>query len=106
MKKRTDFYILLSHVASGVALFVAAGGAMWGFITYYQLSFIAASAAAVIGLVPGLFMLLIAEGFYVLLEMLQEKKHQSDLLERIETQLRQGNTSPSGDGSDEIVSDH
>lgn len=104
--KRSNLYTLLSHVASGVAIFVAAGGAMWGFITYYQLSFIAASAAAVIGLVPGLFMLLFAEGFYLLLEILQEKRRQTDLLTKIEAGLQKKGTPSSEDGSDEIISDH
>ena len=104
--KRSNLYTLLSHVASGVALFVGAAGAMWGFITYYSLSFIAALAAAVIGVVPGLFMLLIAEGLFVLLEILKEKQRQSELLADIAEELRKNSTPPSGNGADEIVSDH
>ena len=81
--ERSILFTLLTHIATGVALFIGAAGAMWGFITYYSLSFVAALAAAVIGVVPGLFMLLIAEGLYVLLEILKEKRRQTDLLETI-----------------------
>jgi len=110
--ERQVLFALLTHIATGVALFVATAGAMWGFITYLPLSFVAAVAAAVIGLVPGLFMLLIAEGLYVLLEILKEKRRQSELLEKIAAS--QASPSPasipevtlSKGASDEILPDH
>lgn len=111
--ERSTFFTLLTHIATGVALFIGAAGAMWGFITYYHLSFIASLAAAVIGLVPGLFMLLIAEGLYVLLEILKEKRRQSELLEKIAAGQQSApspssitQTTQSGEETNEILPDH
>lgn len=84
---RTDLYALISHVATGVALFVAAAGGMWGFIYYSPYSFLSGVAAAVIGLIPGVFLLLIAEGFFVLLKIFKEKQQQTSLLQEISDKL-------------------
>lgn len=81
--KRIDFYRLISHIASGIALFISAGGAVWGFFTYFSTSLFAAFAAAAVGIVPGIFLLLISEGFFLLSEILNEKKEQTKLLESI-----------------------
>ena len=102
--QRFNLYTLLTQVASGIALFVASAGAMWAFITYYHFSLVGAIAAAVIGLVPGLFMLLITEGLYVLLQILKEKRHQSKLLSDIKESLESKPATP--DADHEIVSDH
>ncbi len=104
--ERANFFTLLTHIATGVALFVAAAGGMWGFITYLHLSFVAALAAAVIGLVPGLFMLLIAEGLYVLLEILKEKRHQTKLLETIAAGKQHTAPPPASEEHDENLPDH
>ena len=110
--ERSVLFNLLTHIATGVSLFVGAAGAMWGFITYLPLSFVAAVAAAVIGLVPGLFMLLIAEGLYVLLEILKEKRRQSELLEKIAATHTTPSPSsipevtPAKGASDENLPDH
>ncbi len=84
---RTDLYALLSHVATGVSLFVTAAGAMWAFIVYLPLSFLSAVAAAVVGMVPGIFLLLIAEGFFILTKIHREKQTQTELLRDIRDRL-------------------
>lgn len=104
--ERNTFFTLLTHIATGVALFVAAAGGMWAFFTYLHISIPAALAAAVIGIVPGLFMLLIAEGLYVLLEILKEKRRQSELLERIATQTGHKEPSLPQGTPDENLPDH
>jgi len=100
---RLSFYTLLSHIATGVALFVGISGAAWAFFTYLKFSFITAIAAAIIGLVPGLFMLLISEGLFVLIQILREKQKQTILL----TSIDKKTASPAETaGDDENLSDH
>lgn len=100
---RINLYILLSHIATGVALFVGASGAVWAFFTYIKFSFVAALAAAVIGVVPGLFMLIISEALHVLILTLQEKQKQTQLLASI---ARNTAPAPQGKSDDENLSDH
>lgn len=100
------FYTLLSHIATGVSLFVGIGGAAWAFFTYLKFSLITAVAAAIIGLVPGLFMLLISEGLFVLLRILSEKEKQTELLISIDNKLGTNTSSSPAEGGDENLPDH
>jgi len=108
--KRINFYTLLSHVGTGVSIFVGIGGAMWGFLMYLQYSFLTALAAAVIGLVPGLFMLIITEALFVLLEILKESRKQTLLLLQMTTVLTpntaDSDPAPMHGDDPEILSDH
>jgi len=76
-------------VASGVALFVSASGAAWGFFTYFHVSFFSALSAGIIGIVPGVFLLIISEALFVLLEILKEKKEHTKLLTSIDNKLNE-----------------
>jgi hypothetical protein len=100
--KRINFYALLSHVGTGVSIFVGIGGAMWGFMMYLHYSFLTALAAAVIGLVPGLFMLIVTEALFVLLELLKENREQTRLLRDIAA----SNSRNKQGEQPEILSDH
>ncbi|MDQ1340738.1 MAG: hypothetical protein QG567_1896 [Campylobacterota bacterium] len=86
--KQVNFYIVLSHIASGVALFVSVAGAIWGFLAYSDQSFASGVVIAVAAAAPGVFLLIISEGFFILSEILKEKKAQTKILESIKDGLK------------------
>ena len=64
------------------------GGASVGFIMYSKYSILSGIAASFIAMVPGIIFLLFSEGFFLLLEILKEKKKQTKILESIQAKLK------------------
>ena len=86
--KNFNLFSFLSHVTSGISIFLIFGGATAGFIIYSKYSFISGIAASFIAMVPGVIFLLFSEGFFIILEILKEKKKQTKILESIDLKLK------------------
>jgi hypothetical protein len=76
------FEIVLS-IAVGSAWVAALGGAYLAFNYIYPYGLLAALCAAVLGMLPGLVVVVVLEGAKKLFEILAQLKKQSSLLEKI-----------------------
>ena len=73
----------------GVAWAVAAVGAAYGFMTGNQFSLYYATIFSFLGILPGLFLVVILEFFYMKLDSFVEMRKQTDILNDILQGIKQ-----------------
>ncbi len=83
MKLSTPLLSLLVNFLLGASWAFAFVGATITFSLYSELGIIYALIASLLGLIPGLFMVLLLEYFFIKQEQLNELKKQTKLLEKL-----------------------
>jgi len=83
MKLSTPLLSLLVNFLLGASWAFAFVGATIIFSLYSELGIIYALIASLLGLIPGLFMVLLLEYFFIKQEQLNELKKQTKLLEKL-----------------------
>ena len=82
-QKRVKFFYFLSYVATGFSVFVMIAGGVSSFLHFYPISLVSAITAMILSLFPGVFLLLISEGYYILLNNYIQNQKQKTILEQI-----------------------
>jgi len=83
LKSTTRYETLISFII-GVAWFLVLAGALWGAMHFgRQHSFMATMAGSVIGMIPGLILLLLAHNALTQHNLLLESKKQTEQLDKL-----------------------
>jgi hypothetical protein len=90
-KKRVKFFYFLSYIATGFSVFIILAGGVSSFLHFYSVSLLSAITATILSLFPGIFLLLISEGFYLLLSNYIQNQKQKDVLEQLLKNRKENN---------------
>ena len=83
---------ILCHIATGVSLVVAFFGGFLLFYKFFYASFFVAFSAFIIGMVPGFFLMLFAEGLFYIYRHYKAQEKTNELLTELIDLVKQEQT--------------